>query len=58
MARWLGFVHEGRSGTSHRSYTRSGDPVGLNFQRVKDGKIAEYQARQLIVMIDKYGSEL
>ena len=52
----LGFSGEGGSG-SHRAFARPGEPNGLNFQD-RGGKIAAYQARQLIAMIDKYGDEL
>jgi hypothetical protein len=38
---------------SHRVYKRKDEPVILNFQNRK-GLIAEYQARQLIRLIDKY----
>lgn len=48
----IGFHHTGGKG-SHRSFSRPGEPVGLNFQSVK-GKIPAYQARQLISMLDKY----
>lgn len=47
------FNHTGGKG-SHRAYSRTGEPVGLNFQNV-NGKIPAYQARQLIAMLDKYG---
>ena len=56
VARKLGFSGEGGSG-SHRAYSRPGEPSGLNFQD-RGGKIPAYQARQLIVMIDKYEDEL
>jgi hypothetical protein len=56
VARLLGFTGEGGSG-SHRAFSRPGEPIGLNFQD-RGGKIAAYQARQLIAMIDKYGDEL
>jgi hypothetical protein len=58
VAKWLGFVHEGRSGTSHKSYSRTGELDGLNFQSTRDGRIPAYQAKQLIAMIDKYEDEL
>ncbi|MBK7014132.1 MAG: type II toxin-antitoxin system HicA family toxin [Sulfuritalea sp.] len=51
----LGFVHKGGSG-SHRAYARSGESIGLNFQN-RNGLIPPYQARQLIVMMDKYEVE-
>jgi hypothetical protein len=53
VAVWLGFVHKGGKGR-HRAYSRTGEPVGLNFQDRGDGKIPTYQARQLIAMMDKY----
>jgi hypothetical protein len=53
-ARLLGFVHEGGKG-SHRVFKRRGEPVQLNFQD-RDGYVPPYQARQLVRMIDKYGS--
>ncbi|EIC19928.1 hypothetical protein Thi970DRAFT_03535 [Thiorhodovibrio frisius] len=49
----LGFIHEGGQG-SHRVFKRPREPMQLNFQNC-DGLIPAYQARQLIVMIDKYG---
>jgi hypothetical protein len=55
VAESLGFVHKGGKG-SHRAFSRSGEPIGLNFQD-RDGKIPTYQARQLIAMMDKYGKE-
>jgi hypothetical protein len=54
IAEWLGFVSGKNAGTSHRAYSRTGEPDGLNFQN-RGGKIVPYQARQLIDMIDKYG---
>ena len=57
VARWLGFVHVGGSG-SHRAYSRTGESTLLNFQKSRAGKIPEYQAQQLIVMVDKYEDEL
>jgi hypothetical protein len=56
VAAWLGFRGRGGAG-SHRSFSRPGEPIGLNFQN-RDGKIPPYQARQLIEMIDKYEDEL
>jgi hypothetical protein len=57
IAQLLRFAAKGDSGTSHSSYARTGEPVGLNFQN-RNGKIKPYQARQLIAMIDKYEDEL
>ncbi len=54
-ARSLGFVHEGGKG-SHRVFKRKGEPVQLNFQN-RDGYVPPYQARQLVRMIEKYGSK-
>jgi hypothetical protein len=56
LARRLGFIGMAGSG-SHRAFSRPGEPIGLNFQD-RSGKIAPYQARQLIAMIDKYENEL
>lgn len=52
VAEWLGFIG-GPTRGSHHSYTKPGEPVGLNFQN-RNGKIAPYQARQLIEMIEKH----
>ena len=49
------FVKKGGEG-SHRVYARPGAPMILNFQN-RQGLIAEYQARQLIAMLDKYENE-
>lgn len=57
VARWLDFTASGGKG-QHAAFSRSGEPVGLNFQTTKDGKIPPYQAKQLIAMIDKYEDEL
>lgn len=51
----LGFTHKGGAG-SHRAFARTGEPSLLNFQN-RQGKIAPYQARQLIAMIEKYGDQ-
>lgn len=48
----LGFVHAGGKG-SHRSFARTGEPVGLNFQN-RNGFVPPYQARQLVELIVKY----
>jgi len=48
----LGFALRGGEG-SHRVYAKPGEPVILNFQN-RRGLIAEYQAKQLIAMIDQY----
>ena len=57
IARWLGFVHEGRGKGPHRAFSRTGEATLLNFQN-RGGRIPRYQADQLIEMIDKYESEL
>jgi hypothetical protein len=54
VARLLGFVHEGDSG-SHRVFKRKSEPVQLNLQD-RNGYVPTYQARQLTRMIEKYGS--
>jgi hypothetical protein len=53
-ARLLGFVHEGGKG-AHRVFKRKGEPLQLNFQN-RGGYVPPYQARQLLRMIEKYGS--
>ena len=53
-ARLLGFVHEGGSG-SHRVFKRRGEPMQLNVQD-RDGYVPPDQARQLVRMIEKSGS--
>jgi hypothetical protein len=57
IAELLGFVGKGGKATSHRAFSKTGEPVGLNFQNCQ-GKIPAYQARQLIAMIDRYEDEL
>ena len=52
LAELLGFTLRGGEG-SHRVYAKPGEPVILNFQNWR-GLIAEYQAKQLIMMIDRY----
>ena len=56
IAEWLGFRRAGGKG-AHYNYSRTGEPVGLNFQN-RNGKIPTYQARQLAQMIQKYGHEV
>jgi len=51
-AEMIGFFRRGGEG-SHRVYSREGEPLILNFQN-RQGLIAEYQAKQLIAMLDKY----
>jgi len=54
-AELLGFTHKSRQG-SHRAFARSGEATLLNFQN-RNGRIPEYQARQLIAMFERYGDE-
>jgi hypothetical protein len=54
VAEAIGFVRAGGKG-SHTVYAKSGEPTILNFQN-RNGYIPPYQARQLIEMLDKYGS--
>jgi hypothetical protein len=56
VAEMLGFAAKGGKG-AHRAYLRPGERQGLNFQRQRNGTILEYQAKQLIAMMQKYGSE-
>ena len=48
----LGFA--GRTSGGHHAFSKTGEPVELNFQNAEGGKIPHYQAKQLIVMIEKY----
>jgi hypothetical protein len=54
----IGFKYTGSggSGTSHRAFSRPGEPMLLNFQN-REGNITFYQAKQLILMMDKYEDE-
>ncbi len=52
-AELIGFQLRGQVG-SHKTFTRSGEPLMLNFQNVQ-GMAKLYQVKQLIVMMDKYG---
>jgi hypothetical protein len=52
VAEALGFI--GRQRGSHRFYALPGEVSVLNFQD-RNGRIAHYQALQLIEMIRKYG---
>jgi hypothetical protein len=52
VAEWLGFGAKGGGG-SHTTFSRTGEPTGLNFQNC-NGRIPTYQAKQLIEMIDRY----
>ena len=47
------FTGKGQTG-SHHAFSKTGEFVGLNFQEFSGGKIPEYQAKQLIRMINKY----
>lgn len=55
IAERLGFQRRGGQG-SHRTYAREGEPLLLNFQN-RGGFIKPYQARQLLNMVEKYGSD-
>jgi hypothetical protein len=57
IAELLGFIGKGGKG-SHNAYSKPGEPIGLNFQKIKNGKIPAYQAEQLIEMINRYEDEL
>ena len=54
VAETIGFVRAGGKG-SHTVYSKSGEPTILNFQN-RNGYIPPYKARQLMEMMDKYGS--
>jgi hypothetical protein len=56
LAEAIGFSAKGGKG-AHHAFSRPGEPVGLNFQDIGGGKIPFYQAKQLLMMIDKYGDE-
>ena len=55
IAEMLGFKQKEGKG-SHRTYAREDEPLLLNFQN-RDGFIKPYQAKQLAVMIEKYGDD-
>jgi hypothetical protein len=52
-AELLGFMQKGGAG-SHCTFAKADEPILLNFQN-RNGFIPSYQARQLALMIDKYG---
>ena len=54
VAEAIGFVRAGGRG-SHTVHAKSGEPTILNFQN-RNGYIPPYQARQLMDMMDEYGS--
>jgi predicted RNA binding protein YcfA (HicA-like mRNA interferase family) len=56
VAEALGFEGKGGKG-SHNSFSKTGERVGLNFQKCKGGTIPTYQAKQLIEMIEKYAEQ-
>jgi hypothetical protein len=59
VSEWLGFIEKRRrTGSSHRTFARPGEPTLLNFQKTRDGLLKPYQARQLIAMIEKYRDEI
>jgi len=53
IAKRLGFTGESGSG-SHHAFARPGEPTLLNFQSNRNGKIPNYQGKQLAAMIEKY----
>lgn len=53
VAEAIGFQRSGGKG-SHAVYARRGESVQLNFQKKDGGRVAPYQVRQLIEMMDKY----
>lgn len=55
VARLLGFLQKGGAG-SHCTFTKVNEPTLLNFQN-RNGFIPSYQARQLALMINKYGDD-
>ena len=55
VAEWLGFKRAGGKG-AHVVFVRPGETIMLNFQN-RDGTIPLYQARQLILMLNKYGGD-
>jgi hypothetical protein len=44
----------GRTSGGHHAFSKTGEPVGLNFQNAGGGKIPPYQAKQLVRMIEKH----
>lgn len=56
VAREIGFINEGGAG-SHVTLSREGEPVQLNFQPTKNGRVKPYQLRQLREMVLKYEDE-
>ena len=56
-AEMVGFLEKGGKG-AHHAFARSGETMILNFQDRGDGRIPTYQAKQLIVMLDKYLDQL
>ncbi len=53
IAESLSFIHTTGKG-SHRVFKRASEVMQLNFQNRK-GFIPQYQARQLLIMIEKNG---
>ena len=52
----LGFERKGGAG-SHCTFVRKNEPTMLNFQN-RNGNLQPYQARQLVVMIERYGDQV
>lgn len=55
VAELLGFVMKGGAG-SHCTFAKADEPMLLNFQN-RNSYIPNYQARQLALMINKYGED-
>ncbi len=55
LALSLGFIHQGGKG-SHRVFKRKGEMTQLNFQN-RNGLIPQYQALQLLAMLERYEAE-
>jgi hypothetical protein len=53
MATWIGFTERKAKG-SHRFFSKPGERTVLNFQDRGDGRIPEYQAKQLLLMVNEY----
>jgi hypothetical protein len=49
----LGFSAKSQKG-SHHAFSKSGEMTGLNFQESVVEKVPQYQAKQLVRMIEKY----
>ncbi|MBB1074718.1 type II toxin-antitoxin system HicA family toxin [Rhodoferax sp. 4810] len=54
IAESLGFIRRGGKG-SHQTYGKENEPILLNFQN-RHGYIPTYQAKQLLIMVEKYAA--